>query len=79
MKYTVLLLRPDYMASQSDDTYLAHVEAETVEDAAVRAQIEAHESDNVDNGDGEEVTGSSLDYAVLFITTGHLDDLSAGL
>lgn len=67
MKYTVLLLRPDYVASDfGQDTYLAHVEAGSVAEAQVLAQLEAAEADRE-----EEPT----DYYTLFVAAGHLNDL----
>lgn len=77
MKYTVLLLRPDYIASQyGEDTYLAHVEAETVVQAMASAQIEAWDADNEGEKDGD--SADHCDYNVLFTTEGHLFDLSTG-
>ena len=70
MKYTVLLLRPDYVADVfGQDTYLADVEATVSGDAIIRAQIEANEQD-----DGND----SLAYYPLAVFAGHLDDLSEG-
>jgi hypothetical protein len=70
VKYTVILLRPDYVADVfGQDTYLAHVEASVSSDAVIRAQIEANEQDDGNN---------SLDYYPLAVFAGHLDDLSEG-
>lgn len=66
--FTVLLLRPDYVADQfGQDTYLAHVWARNPAAAIVSAQAEAMAVDEVD-GDFE-------DYHVLFLCHGHQDDI----
>lgn len=66
-KYSVLLLRPDYIADEfGTDTFLAWVEADTIADAQVRGQADANAAD--DNND-------PLAYHVLFVTPGHLDNL----
>ena len=67
MKYTVLLLRPDYIASDyGQDTYLAWVEADDVAEAQVLAQLEAAEADR---------EKEPSDYYTLFVAAGHLNDL----
>lgn len=67
MKYTVLLLRPDYIASDyGQDTYLAWVEADDVAEAQVLAQLEAAEADREKEPSG---------YYTLFVAAGHLNDL----
>lgn len=67
MKYTVLLLRPDYLADAfGQDTYLAHVSGPSVEAAQHAARIEVSEADS--NEDFE-------DYHVLAVFEGHLEDL----
>lgn len=74
MKYTVLLLRPDYVASNfGQDTYLAWVEADDVATAQTLAQREAYRSD-VPLGDDESANHS--DYYVLFVAEGHVDNLA---
>ena len=72
--YTVLLLRPDYIADEfGHDTYLAHVVATTAEDAQMRAQVEARDSDQ--DSDSDE-WNDPTDYHVLFTAMGHLRDLT---
>lgn len=72
--YTVLLLRPDYIADVfGHDTYLAHVVANGVELAMAAGQEEAAFADVEE---GCEVTPD--DYHVLFTTIGHHEDLSVG-
>lgn len=79
--YTVLLLRPDYIASEfGKDTYLAHVVANGVEEAQKLAQAKAWSSDN-DDAEAEDRDMSydaPDDYHVLFTTIGHHEDLSVG-
>lgn len=73
-KYTVLLLRPDYIADEfGKDTYLAHVEANSVGGAIAQAQLEAWTAD-----DCPDESDCCDDYHALFCTEGHLSDLSAG-
>ena len=71
--YTVLLLRPDYMASEyGKDTYLAHVMARERRHAAELAQLAAF---NADGGDPEEASEASPDYHVLLtLAGGHFED-----
>ena len=65
--YTVLLLRPDYIASEfGHDIYLAHVHARTPREAKRVAQ------DEVRLVDGDAVDDSE-DYHPPFITEGHQD------
>lgn len=77
-KYTVLLLRPDYVASEfGKDTYLAHVVAAGgVAQAQAFGQIEAWGSDNETDDDADPANHG--DYHVLFVALGHLTDLSVG-
>lgn len=77
--YTVLLLRPDYIASEfGKDTYLAHVVANGVEAAQRVAQDEVILSDNEGCSfeEIEEAGGLPEDYHVLFVAMGHLQDLT---
>jgi hypothetical protein len=71
--YTVLLLRPDYIADEfGKDTYLAHVVANGAAEAAQAAQREARDADFAsDGGDWVDHT----DYHVLLVCVGHLKDL----
>ena len=69
--YTVLLLRPDYIAEPyGQDTYLAHVEAENPANAIEAARIEVWKEDHGGAADDSE------DYHPLFITEGHHQDMS---
>ena len=77
--YTVLLLRPDYLADEfGHDTYLAHVTANGATEAMEMAQLEAALGD-AEGWSLEEIMeegGSPNDYHVLFATIGHLRDMS---
>lgn len=65
--YTVLLLRPDYIAEPyGQDTYLAHVFADWPDDAVEAAQIEVWGLDHGDHGP-EPWT----DYHPLLVLDGH--------
>lgn len=69
--YTVLLLRPDYIAEPyGQDTYMAHVEAENPVNAIEAAQIEVWKEDH-----GDDAGESWTDYNVLLIIEGHHRDL----
>ena len=72
--YTVLLLRPDYMADEfGKDTYLAHVSANGAQEAQCKAQAEVISVDY----EGEPDDGvDPTDYHVLFVASGHHEDLS---
>lgn len=72
--YTVLLLRPEYIADAfGQDTYMTHVEAGGVREAQHKAQLEAIHEDF----DSEEIepTGQEADYAILMVIEGHHMDL----
>ena len=72
--YTVLLLRPDYIAAQfGEDTYLAHVIANGPEAAMETGQDEARDADKEDD---DQPLGDPTDYAVLFVCLGHQQDLT---
>lgn len=69
-KYSLLLLRPDYMAENyGTDTILMHVEAETPLEALGKATTMAAKIDEVDNPD---------DYYCLLCAEGWIKDLSDG-
>ena len=69
-RYTVLLLRPDYVADGfGEDTYLAHVRAETPEEAITLAQQEVAKLDDIDDGE-------AADYYPLITTQGWHGDLT---
>ena len=68
-KYTLLLLRPDYMADDfGTDTYLAQVKADSVEAAVLAAQAEVAKLD--------DLALSPTDYHPLITTEGWHDDLT---
>lgn len=72
--YTVLLLRPDYVADNyGQDTYQAHVTAANVEEAITKGQEQAVEADLAPGCIPVEVNPE--DYFVLSVHTGHLQDL----
>ena len=65
--YTVLLLRPDYLAEPyGQDTYLTHVFADSPDEAVDAAQIEVW---NVDQGDDADTSWD--DYHPLLVLDGH--------
>lgn len=65
--FTVLLLRPDYVADTfGQDTYLAHVKAPTVALAQEAAQKEAADADREPDGGG---------YFVLMVVRGLHNDV----
>lgn len=71
-QYTILLMRPDYVAEQyGEDTYLAHISAENVQDAQVFAQEEAFRVDDLDTDDGESPDA----YLVLLVVEGIHHDI----
>lgn len=63
MKYTVLLLYPEY-SDRSTETYLAHVEASGPAAAQLMAQQAAEDEYHW------------YEFKVLFVTEGHYNDLS---
>ena len=70
MKFTVLLLYPDYLANNyGEDTYLAHVEAVSPADAAEKAQNQAVKDTFEED--------SAEDFLPLFIAYGFLDDVKS--
>ena len=75
--YTVLLLRPDFIADEfGKDTYLAHVRALNTGDAVKLAQMDAFESDVGQDDRADFGEDASDAYHVLFITIGHLQNLT---
>lgn len=69
--YTVLMLYPDYLASQyGEETYLAHVSATDPTLAIKQAQGEAFSENELDPGDSDPA-----DFATLAVFPGHLEDL----
>lgn len=80
-RFSVLLLRPDYVAEQyGTDTYLAHVTAQSVDDAIEAARREVVEVDSPTEA-GQAAwpyTVSPNDYHVLLVAKGFINDLSTG-
>lgn len=75
-KYTVVLLRPDYLASDDQggfgqDVYAAHVETISSASALAKAQGEAADAAYVDASDGPEQSPSPEDYALVVMFDGH--------
>lgn len=65
--YTVLLLRPDYIAEPyGQDTYMAHVFADWPDDAVEAARIKAWNEDH-----GDDAGTSWDDYHPLLVLEGH--------
>ena len=72
-RYTVLLLRPDYVADDyGSETYLARVTACSAQVAVVKAQKEVAKVDDL--GD----SWSSADYYPLITLDGWHDDVTPG-
>ncbi|MEI8120815.1 MAG: hypothetical protein WCI20_02090 [bacterium] len=68
-KFTVLLLRPDYVADGfGTDTYLAQVESDCVDAAVLVAQAEVAKLDDLDL--------KSTDYHPLITLEGWHDDIT---
>jgi len=71
-KFTVLLLYPDYIASQyGEETYLSHVLAMDIQAAVKHARKDAFWDNRPDATDG-------TDFDVLFVAKGHIDNLYEG-
>ena len=69
-RYTVLLMRPDYVADGfGEDTYLAHVRARTAKDAISLAQQEVGLLDGIDDV-------KATDYHPLITLRGWHDDIT---
>ena len=64
-KYTVILLYPDYLADTFGQTYIAHVQTRTVDEAIKKVQMEVAKGDkyNADN------------FRCLYVFSGHLFDI----
>lgn len=75
MKFTVLLLYPDYLANDyPNETYRVWVEAETPKQAAAEARKQAIEA--YINEYGKDNPPDPVDFAVIFLTPGHIFDYS---
>lgn len=66
MKYSVLLLYPDYLNDDGLETYFAHVEGDSWNDAVKAAQIEAAEANNCAPAEAD-------DFAELITFPGHIE------
>ena len=77
--YTVLLLRPDYVADVfGQDTFMDHVMAEDAEGAQAVAQQTAWDTDNEGSDpDDHDRLGESQAYYVLAVFEGHIRDVKA--
>lgn len=72
MKFTVVLLRPDYMCDDvpyGQDTYIGFVEANTIENAIKRARNEVLIADR--QCDNAAPHTKPTDYAVNLVFEGH--------
>jgi len=68
MKYSVLLLYPDYMSCPHGiETYFSHVEASDPKEAVSLAQEEA--------GEANQDRGAAGDFHPLLCVLGHHDDV----
>jgi hypothetical protein len=70
-KYSVLLVYPDYMSDDYPETFLAHVEAQSVDEAIEKARFQLLEDDAVDELDLFDI----LDLGVMLVCVGHIKDL----
>lgn len=74
-KFTILLLRPDYMADTfGQDTYLAQVEAASVDEALDLARGEAVTADGINPDDC--LYADQADYHPLITLNGWHDDVT---
>lgn len=73
-KYTVLVLRPDYIADDVSTCQL-WVEAPGVMAAENIARREAAELDRLPGETFEDIESYAPDYAVLAVHKGHIEDL----
>ena len=79
--YSVLLLYPDYIATQyGEETYLAQVTGTSVVAAMAAAQDVAWADQQPEDAEdeGEEREGAPDDFLVLMCVAGHHNDLSPG-
>lgn len=73
-KFTVLVLKPDYIANAfGQDTFLAYVEAYEVAAAQELAQLQASNADC--NTDAEREDANPEDYHILSVFEGHHTDI----
>ncbi len=77
MKYTVLLLRPDYATDNfGQDTCQLHVESCSLTAAIEQARLVARRMDNLP--DTSDLVGELEDYFVIAAYQGHLEDINPG-
>ena len=75
-KYTVLVLRPAYIADDyGQDTCQVWVFAPDVPSAELAAQRRVAEMDRLPDDTSEDVESCALGYAVLTVHHDHLEDL----
>lgn len=66
-KYTVILLRPDYIADTFGyDIYIGHVTASDADNAVLSAQLDVFSADG-------DIADDHLDYHPLAVFRGHHD------
>lgn len=79
-KYTVLMMYPEYLTDNyGEETYLAHVVADSVENAMTAAQDQAYQAQlkKEQFSDFEpETDNPEQDFQVVLCVRGHLEDLS---
>ena len=70
-EYTVILVRPDYIADDANDAVvIEHCRSDSPANAALVAQCDLAERDGV-----AECGGSAADYVVIGVYAGHLESL----
>ena len=73
-KFTILVLKPDYIADAfGQDTFLAYVEAHSVDMAQSMAQVQASNADCA--SEEERADANPEDYHILAVFEGHHPDL----
>ncbi len=77
MKYTIVLLRPDYIASSyGQDIYIAHVNAPDPQVALRLARVQARDADAADDRIG--LGDNPDDYALCVTFAGHNTAIALG-
>jgi len=78
--WTVLLMRPDYVADlfyDRSEMYLEHAFAVTPLDAVTIVRRKAVKADNEDDGmDADDIGEAGIDYAPLLVLKGRQQDYS---
>lgn len=75
MKWTILLLYPDYLAENTAETYCGYVEAETLKDAIHATTEEAMNANKLTKKSGLRRPD---DWAIIFACKGHIQNEYAG-